>query len=365
MPDKGSYQTVGSPDDVKWVDPTGQYQAGLDSFTNEANAMKALMAGYSGQASDAYGRMSAPIDAMGSSLAQMNDATGRASGYGASADAYARQGAGALGRTQGYMDRAMAYDPNAYMRQFMGQQGDLAYIAQGASAPLGASLNAIAARNAALGGEAALAAMPGGRRSGAGMAAFSDAYASPFAQAAAQTQAAQLGLTGQLWGQAMGSNAEAQRYQAALAGEMAGRSIDLGSGYDALSRGQLGIGSMYLDQANSYGAQAGLYGSQASLYGDQGAGYSGLSAQYGDLYGQNQGYRQALLANMGELWSPTYEYTTDRPSRDPSLSYRPPAADPTDPNAADADDYHRRGSSDPDAARRPSSRRYSGFSAFM
>ena len=105
-----------------------------------------------------------------------------------------------------------AYDPQAYMDQFMGQQAGLANIAQGATSQLGQQLNAIAARNAALGSEAALAAMPGAANSGAGMAAFGQAYADPFAQAAAQTQAAQLNLTGNLWNQAMGANAQNQMY---------------------------------------------------------------------------------------------------------------------------------------------------------
>lgn len=110
-----------------------------------------------------------------------------------------------------------AYDPNAYMNQFLGQAEGLANMAQGATAPLGQMLSAIANREARLGGEAALAAMPGAANSGAGMAAFADAYASPFAQAAAQTQQAQLGLTGNLWNQAMGQNANAQQF----AGQMA------------------------------------------------------------------------------------------------------------------------------------------------
>lgn len=105
---------------------------------------------------------------------------------------------------------AQSADPNSYYNQFMGQQGGLANIAQGASAQLGQSLNANAAQAARLGGEAALAAMPGQRFSGAAQAAFGQAYAQPFAEAAAQRNAAQLGLTGQLWNQAMGQNAALQ-----------------------------------------------------------------------------------------------------------------------------------------------------------
>lgn len=118
---------------------------------------------------------------------------------------------------------AQSADPNAYMNQFLGQQGGLANIAQGASQQLGQSLNANAAEAARLGGEAALAAMPGQRFSGAAQAAFGQAYAQPFAEAAAQRNAAQLGLTGQLWNQAMGQNANLQSGAQQLYGSLAGQ----------------------------------------------------------------------------------------------------------------------------------------------
>lgn len=181
MGKKGGYETVGSPSDVSFVDPTGQYAAGMDRFSNEANFMR--------------------------------------------------------GGLQQY-----ASDPNAYMNQFLGQQAGLANIAQGATAPLGQSLSAIAERNARLGGEAALAAMPGARHSGAAMAAFGDAYASPFAQAAAQTQQAQLGLTGNLWNQAMGSNAGLQQGMANLYGGLYGQNLGQ---YGQMAQG---MGSMYTPQ---------------------------------------------------------------------------------------------------------------------
>jgi hypothetical protein len=91
--------------------------------------------------------------------------------------------------------------------QFMGQSEGLANMAQGATAPLTQSLNAVAAREAALGGEAALGAMPGAASSGAGMAAYGQAYADPFAKAQANIQSQQLGLTGQLWNTAYNNDA--------------------------------------------------------------------------------------------------------------------------------------------------------------
>lgn len=118
---------------------------------------------------------------------------------------------------------AQSADPDAYFRQFMAQQGGLANIAQGASSQLGQSLNQNAAEAARLGGEAALAAMPGQRFSGAAQSAFGQAYAQPFAEAAAQRNAAQLGLAGNLWNQAMGQNANLQSGAQQLYGQLAGQ----------------------------------------------------------------------------------------------------------------------------------------------
>lgn len=114
---------------------------------------------------------------------------------------------------------AAAFDQQQYMRNFLSNEANLAQIAQGRTSALGQNLEAIASRNARLGGEAALAAMPGARNSGAGMAAFADAYASPFAQAAAQTQQAQLGLYGDLAGQSMGQYGQNAQFQSSLAQE--------------------------------------------------------------------------------------------------------------------------------------------------
>jgi hypothetical protein len=92
-----------------------------------------------------------------------------------------------------YGSAGFAFDPNAYMNQFMGQQAGLSNIVSGQLAPLQQALNSQAARSAAMGSEAAMAALgPGTRNSGAAMAAYGDAYANPFAQAALQTQQAQL-----------------------------------------------------------------------------------------------------------------------------------------------------------------------------
>lgn len=145
MGDKGDYNTYGKARDVKWVDPTGNY-------SSTQNALAQFLGQY---------------------------------GSGGTMDA------------------------NAAMNQFLAQSEGLSNLVSGASSPLQQSLNAIAAREAALGGEAALGAMPGASKSGAGMAAFGAAYADPFAKAQAQLQGQQLDLTGQLWNNALQQNYDA------------------------------------------------------------------------------------------------------------------------------------------------------------
>lgn len=91
---------------------------------------------------------------------------------------------------------------------FLNQANQLSGLVSGQNSALQQQLNAVAAREAALGGEAALGAMPGGKNTGAGMAAFGSAYADPFAKAQAQLQQNQVNLTGNLWGQQMGQNTQ-------------------------------------------------------------------------------------------------------------------------------------------------------------
>lgn len=157
------YTKVGSASDMQFADPTGQYAAQQGNLANF--------------------------------LAQQNANLGNVS------------------------------DPNGAYNAFMGQQAGLANIAQGATAPLTQQLNAVANREAALGSEAALASMPGAAQSGAGMAAFGQAYADPFARASAQIQQAQLGLTGNLWNQAFGGNYANQQNLAGIYGNLAGNAL--------------------------------------------------------------------------------------------------------------------------------------------
>ena len=145
---------------------------------------------------------------------QFQDLTGNwGSAYG-NLGAAAQQGQAGMRDWEAYL-RGLTpegYDPNAYFTQFLGQSGQLADLVSGQMNPLTQSLNAVAARQAALGGEAALMAMPGARNSGAGMASYAQAYADPFAQAQAQLQQQQLQGTLGLWGNAMGLNSSGQQF---------------------------------------------------------------------------------------------------------------------------------------------------------
>lgn len=194
------YLKLGSASDAQFVDPTGNYQKAWDMYS------QALP------------------------------------GYQTSLDA-------ALLAGQNAAKQQVQFDPNAYFNLFKQQSPELAAMAQSATAPLGQSLSEIAARNSRLGGEAALAAMPGLRDSGAAMDAYGGAYARPFADAAAQTQAAQLGLTGNLWNQAMGLNNTNYLTQADLQNQSIQRQVadynqQAGIQSGLLSNAQNGLGNL-------------------------------------------------------------------------------------------------------------------------
>lgn len=113
------------------------------------------------------------------------------------------------------------YDPNKAMNQFLGQSQGLANMVAGQTGPVGQMLTDAANRNSRIGGEAALAAMPGARNSGAGMAAFGDAYSKNFSDAAIQTQQAQLGLLSPLLNQSMGNQFDLMKTGLSGYGQMA------------------------------------------------------------------------------------------------------------------------------------------------
>lgn len=172
----GKYTQVGQSSDMQFMDPTGQY----------SNIMNA-----SGQQGANY-------------QSQMNQFLGPTASV------------------------TSSYDPEAAMRAFLGQADGLSNLVSGQNSQLQQSLNAIAQRQANLGGEAALASMPGLRNSGAAMAAYGQAYADPFAQAQAQLQQNQLQGTLGLWNQALGQYGDAYKSQGQfdLQGQMANQSTD-------------------------------------------------------------------------------------------------------------------------------------------
>lgn len=206
----GKTSEVSDPSDYQFLDPTGQYGAATDFMQNQYNQNAQQMGQYGAQAAQ--------------------------------------------------------YDPNAYMNQFMGQAAGLSNLVSGENSQLQQSLNAIAGRQANLGSEAALAAMPGAANSGAGMAAYGQAYADPFAQAQAQLQQNQLQGTLGLWGNTMNNNAQGQQFQA---------------------QNYSGLAGMYGDQANNALSQ---YGQMAQGYG----------SWYQPTYEKKGGFFDAL-GNIGQL----------------------------------------------------------------
>ena len=199
----GQYQEVGSSNDVKFVDPTGQYMTALN---------------------------------------------------------------GLQGTT----------DPNAYMQQFLGQSGALSSLVSGAQSPLQQSLNARAAEQARLGGESSLASMPGLRNSGAGMAAFGNAYAQPFADVQNQLGQQQLNLTGNLWSQAMGANAQQYSNLQNIYGNLV---QGTGSMYQPTYEYQKGFGDYAMDLAglaiNGYSAFANPAAAAKKKFGNSMGGVGG------------------------------------------------------------------------------------------
>lgn len=188
----GSYQQVGSSDDMKFLDPTGQYSSLFNQAGQDASNYQSLANKYAGQAG-------------------------------------AVQGAN--------------YDPTAYMNAFLGQSSGLSNLVSGQNSQLQQSLNALAAQQASQGSEAALAGMGSYmKNSGAAAAAYGQAYATPFAQAQAQLQQNQLQGTLNLWNQAMSQDASGYQTQAQLSQQNADSQRSLYSNLASLY-GQLGSNS--------------------------------------------------------------------------------------------------------------------------
>lgn len=177
------------------------------------------------------------------------------------------------------------FNRNAFMNNFLGNEGALAQVAQGRTSALGNTLNHIAARQARLGGEAALAAMPGAKNSGAGMAAFGEAYANPFAQAQAQQQAAQLGLYQNLAGQAMNQYGANEQF-----------GTDLMKQYDFQNALQK---NAYQDRAAQLASQ--LAGQEQAYAGLEGQLASGATQWYQPTYAAQKGLMDYITQGIAAL----------------------------------------------------------------
>jgi hypothetical protein len=128
--------------------------------------------------------------------------TGPSSGYNPVGDVSQTQFADPTGSFADQLAKLNAAgSDNSWMKDFMSSAPGLESIA-GPDSNYANQLKSLAADNAKTGGEAALAAM-GGPNSGAGMAAFGDAYAKPFAEASAKLTEQSLNNVQNLYGNAM------------------------------------------------------------------------------------------------------------------------------------------------------------------
>jgi len=226
-----------------------------------------------------------------------------------------------LQEQQAYYDNAVrSYDPNAYYTQFLGQANGLSDLVSGQNSNLQGTLNNIASRQARMGGEAALASMPGMRKSGAAMASFGDAYANPFATAQAQLQQNQLQGTMDLWQRALTENAAGQNARLAANTQMGGNASN---GLNSLISGTQGtLGSMIGNQNTNYAAllqnlndnytaQLGNYNdnytAQLSNYNTNNAALmSDYYTNAANMWGANQGALTTLASDSTYIYEPTY-----------------------------------------------------------
>lgn len=182
------------------------------------------------------------------------------------------------------------FDPNKAFAAFQGQVPGMTQMVAGQTGPLSQMLNAQAQRSARLGGEAALSAM-GGPNSGAAQAAFGDAYANPFAQAASQVQQAQLGLLAPMMQQSLQGQYGLMEQGLGNYGAMAGKTGDLWNPTYVTEKGPLsyamqglgaGAGAMGLMGGNPLvgigAALGGLFGTQPAVQDP----YYGYGAQMGN-----------------------------------------------------------------------------------
>ena len=225
------YFTVGKPEDSEWMDPTGNYAAAMQTNKDAYTTYMAAMTQQAQQAGSAVQQV--PAYAMANyNPVTYNNTTGYSAESPYPTEANQQYAFNEFIPSQvlysgyGYSPQAESYDPvthnpNASMNQFMGNANQLSGLVSGEQSALNNSLNQLAAYNARQSGEAALAAMPGLRNSGAAAAAFGEAYGNEYTKALAQQQQNQLNLTGNLWNQSM-ANASAEQQMASQLGSEQG-----------------------------------------------------------------------------------------------------------------------------------------------
>lgn len=128
-----------------------------------------------------------------------------------------------------YASMVNSLDPNSSFNAWLNQSGGLANAAQGATAPLTQSLNALAERQAQAGVQNAATQFNnmGAGRSGAANRAMGEAAITPFAQANAQIADRQLGLTQNLWNTNLNNLFGLQNTAASLYGNRANTALGL------------------------------------------------------------------------------------------------------------------------------------------
>jgi hypothetical protein len=283
------YFTVGKPVDTQWMDPTGNYAGAMKTNQDEYTRYMASMEQSAIQAASAAQQVPAYA------AQNYNPVSYNAQAPYASSDPYSQQrftpmqayGATQYNPAAAYQNtqyarenpyQAVQYDPRASMNQFMGNANQLSDLVSGQQSALNSSLNQLAAYNARQSGEAALAAMPGLRNSGAAAAAFGEAYGNEYTKALAQQQQNQLNLTGNLWNQSM-ANASAEQQ---TAGQLAAEQGMYGYGQQV---GQGQFGAQLASQESQFGYGQNVQQQQYK---------AGLAAQEGQFgYGQQAAQRLA------------------------------------------------------------------------
>jgi len=308
----GSYQTLGSPNDVTLInkgsynDYLNKIYGGINEYSgsmggnisdaaqNYQNVMNTAQ-GYQNILNQAYGSQKALngsadryLDMMGSQGNQSAGQLANMSGMAGNLNNYAKQM-----QTQGSSMWNIASDPNAAVNQYMSMNPQLAQIAnQNISGALSDVYSTGRAQAEAAGAEARRQAATqlanaGLLNSGAAVNAMTQATANPV-----------LTMESNL------ANTRAQAYQNQLAGLQGQAGSLIGSGYQnalqgALQSSQLGLQANEL-AGNLYGNAASGYQNLASLYGQAGLNQQNMAQGYANLGLNAQQGQTAAYATAGQ-----------------------------------------------------------------